>query len=533
MKRFIIAILVASFGLVTTAQGQLIGNISADLTLLEDSQHIMTGCVIVENGVTLTIEKGVKICADNGASLTIEPGGVLNIEGTESQPVVFTSNKAPHLRSPGDWVGIRIMGKSIYNNGLISLSTCTVEQAGGNQPNDNSGRIAHLKIHYAGGESSDLFNNALSLAAVGSNTVLEHIEVAYAAENGIGFIGGNAPMSEVFLLNNRRNDLFFSDGNQSNVELVLAIRNDMDAHFAHLTGSNGIYLQNNNNDATSYAGTPGTQPFLNHISLLGPAFCEDPTSGNFFHGIQFDKNAGGIVENSVIAGFKKYGLYINEEQSAAKTTTGELKVEYTSFIDNILGDYEYNDIAFNWFGNGCGSFMTDWMDGSVGSCFQDANQFGSFVLGYDMSFCGDFCDNEFMQNFVLNLLISEIEAPSINSVIDFRGAVEENVRFTWINPCPESVSNCVVKSSKNINLLDIYPNPAKESTILGFESMQIQTVKVSVIEIITGRVLYQSQIKVTEGEQSIKIPTQSLKEGLYHIQIQSENEVWYGKLNVQ
>lgn len=532
MKRFIIAILVATFGLVTTAQGQLIGNINADLTLLEDSQHIMTGCVIVENGVTLTIEKGVKICADNGASLTIEPGGVLNIEGTESQPVVFTSNKAPHLRSPGDWVGIRIMGKSIYNNGLISLSTCTVEQAGGNQPNDNSGRIAHLKIHYAGGESSDLFNNALSLAAVGSNTVLEHIEVAYAAENGIGFIGGNAPMSEVFLLNNRRNDLFFSDGNQSNVELVLAIRNDMDAHFAHLTGSNGIYLQNNNNDATNFAGTPGTQPFLNHISLLGPAFCEDPTSDNFLHGIQFDKNAGGIVENSVIAGFKEYGLYINEEQSAAKTTTGELKVEYTSFIDNLLGDYSYNSFAFNWIGNGCGSSISSWIDGI--SCGGNKyNQFGSIDLGYDMSFCGDFCDNEFVQNFVLYSSFPKLDDPSSNSLLDYRGAIEENVRFTWINPCPESVSNCVVKSSKNINLLDIYPNPAKESTILGFESMQIQTVKVSVIEIITGRVLYQSQIKVTGGEQSIKIPTQSLKEGLYHIQIQSENEGWYGKLNVQ
>lgn len=532
MKRFIIAILVATFGLVTTAQGQLIGNISADLTLLEDSQHIMTGCVIVENGVTLTIEKGVKICADNGASLTIEPGGVLNIEGTESQPVVFTSNKAPHLRSPGDWVGIRIMGKSIYNNGLISLSTCTIEQAGGNQPNDNSGRITHLKIHYAGGESSDLFNNALSLAAVGSNTVLEHIEVAYAAENGIGFIGGNAPMSEVFLLNNRRNDLFFSDGNQSNVELVLAIRNDMDAHFAHLTGSNGIYLQNNDNDAISYAGTPGTQPFLNHISLLGPAFCEDPASGNFFHGIQFDKNAGGIVENSVIAGFKEYGLYINHKMSAEKTITGELKVEYTSFLDNVLGDYEYNSSNFTWIGNGCGSSMTSWIDG-IFCGGNKHNQFSNFILKYDMSFCGDFCDNEFVQSFILNLLISELEDPSINSVIDFRGSVEESVRFKWVNPCPESVSNCVVKSSKNINRLDIYPNPAKESTILGFKSMQTQTVEVSIMEIITGRVLYQSQIKVTEGEQSIKIPTQSLQEGLYHIQIQSENEVWYGKLNVQ
>src|SRR5690554_876061 len=156
------------------------------------------------------------------------------------------------------------------------------------------------------------------------------------------------------------------------------------------------------------------------------------------HGIQFDKNAGGIVENSVIAGFKEYGLYINEEQSAAKTTTGELKVEYTSFIDNVLGDYEYNSSNFNWIGNGCGSTMTDWMDGFVGSCFQDANQFGSFFLGYDLSFCGDFCANEFEQNFILNLLISELEDPSINSVIDFRGSVEESVRFKWVNPCPES-----------------------------------------------------------------------------------------------
>lgn len=529
MKQFIIAIVMATAGLGMTANGQLSGDITTDRILVADSEHIMSGCVVVKSGVTLTIKEGVKICADADASLTFEPGATIDFEGTEAKPIVFTSNQTKGNRTPGYWKGNIIAGKSIYNNGLIPLNSCTMETAGGNQPNDNSGTIRHLKIHYAGGDNSDLFGNALTLAAVGSETVLENIEVAYSGSNGIGFVGGNATMKEVFLLNNNRNDLFFSDGNQSQVESVLAIRKDINAF--HPDGSNGIYLQNNNDAVNNYAGTPMTKPILNHITLLGPAFCGVPLSLDFKHGIQFDKNSAGIVENSVISGYKMYGLYINDEKSAARTFTGDLKVEYTSFTDNGSGDFDHG--GFTWNGNGCGGTMANWIDGSVPTCVQDDNQFGSFVLGYDASFCEDFCSPTFVKNFVLNPSITRLEEPSNTTVLDFRGSIGDSKRFEWVEPCPQNYETCIPAPLLKIGHLDIYPNPATYTTTIDFETKLAQTVEVQVMEMVTGRIMYQTKIKVEEGKQSVNIPTQALKEGLYNVQIQMDDALLHGKLSIK
>ena len=75
------------------------GNIGTHTTwTLADSPYVVTGDVIVNPDITLTIEPGVKVAFDGDYALIVE--GTLVAKGTTSQPINFTSNKTSP--APGD-----------------------------------------------------------------------------------------------------------------------------------------------------------------------------------------------------------------------------------------------------------------------------------------------------------------------------------------------------------------------------------------------------------------------------------------------
>ena len=87
--------------------------ISIDTTwTLAGSPYILTSNVVIEVGITLTIEPGVEIRFNSGTGLYISQyriydnwyHGALVAEGTADNPIIFTSNAA--TPSPGDWKGI-------------------------------------------------------------------------------------------------------------------------------------------------------------------------------------------------------------------------------------------------------------------------------------------------------------------------------------------------------------------------------------------------------------------------------------------
>jgi len=128
---FILLAFSITFG--ATAETPVIGFIAQDTTWTQaNSPYATLGNIIVQEGVTLTIEPGVTVQFDSGHSLTIE--GTLIARGTDKQGIKFTPKGEQKL---GAWGGILFEASSTdaefddagnYISGSI-LQYCTVEFA--------------------------------------------------------------------------------------------------------------------------------------------------------------------------------------------------------------------------------------------------------------------------------------------------------------------------------------------------------------------------------------------------------------------
>ncbi|MDD2666820.1 MAG: PKD domain-containing protein [Methanocellales archaeon] len=183
------------------------GMISFDTTwTLANSPYIVVGGVLVNDGVTLTIEPGVTVKFDSGFALQID--GTLIAQGTSDNMITFTSNQTTPVA--GDWGYVLFSDSSTdYDDGQGSiLEYCVVEYAGGVSV-DNNGAVrmnnAHPFINYCTIRN----NNAAGIYAwslsenlkITNNTIINNI--ALSSGGGIGVTGGIATISNNTISNNK------------------------------------------------------------------------------------------------------------------------------------------------------------------------------------------------------------------------------------------------------------------------------------------------------------------------------------------
>jgi hypothetical protein len=177
--------------------------------------YLCEGTVFVEDGAILNIEAGTvikfkpNVSGTDPSALIICRGAKMFATGTVNDPIIFTA-EADDLSDPTDlgptdnalWGGIALLGKAYTTkNGNTEVNVegiPTTEPrgvygmpAGQNVDNDNSGVMRYCSIRHGGSaltSGSEL--NGLSLAAVGSGTTLEYIDVYANSDDGIEFFGG-------------------------------------------------------------------------------------------------------------------------------------------------------------------------------------------------------------------------------------------------------------------------------------------------------------------------------------------------------
>jgi hypothetical protein len=210
----------------------LSGNIRVNTTLYAKNVYLLTGTVRVINNMTLTIEPGTIIKGDYETigALMITKGAKIIANGTESNPIIFTSNKPQLDRKPGDWGGLILLGNAPINTfGSIGFFGYDKDPKanvyGGDKEDDSSGILKYVRLEFGGKKDpSGYSSNGLSLAGVGNKTVLESIMISDSADDSFEVYGGNFSLINAVSYRSGDDDYDFTQGAQCSVINSVAIR---------------------------------------------------------------------------------------------------------------------------------------------------------------------------------------------------------------------------------------------------------------------------------------------------------------------
>lgn len=336
---------------VISATGKLIelsGDISVDTKLNSQNKYILKGFVYVTKNATLTIPAGTVIMGErvSKGTLIITRGSKIDAQGTQSQPVIFTSDQIPGNRQSGDWGGVVLLGKAPVNAGageakmegnLIPTALGAEKDYiwyGGSDANDNSGIMKYCRIEFAGLPfSPDNEINALTMAGVGSNTTISYIQVYRSGDDAFEWFGGTVNADHLVATYTWDDDFDTDLGYSGNVQFCVAHRQK---NLADISGSNGFESDNNYDGSTA---TPQTKATFSNMTIVGPIITGNSTAGIntlFQNGVQIRRNSAQSIRNSIIIGFPT-GVFIDGSKGTptfknlGSGTDGQL-----SFKNNII-----------------------------------------------------------------------------------------------------------------------------------------------------------------------------------------------------
>jgi hypothetical protein len=291
------------------------GRITANRTLKADYVYKLRGLVYVTNGAVLTIEPGTKIVGESGRNggLVVTRSCKIIAEGTPDKPIVFTSESSSP--KPGDWAGLVILGNAptnasfngvegigeieggINNSDGLGLYGTPITQA--QNPADNSGILKYVRIEYAGFASlPDKEVNGLTLAGVGSQTVVDYVQVSYANDDSFEWFGGSVNCKHLISFKGLDDDFDTDNGYNGKVQFAIALR---DSTVADISGSNGF---ESDNDAGGSSLAPQTAAVFSNVTLVGPrATLSNVGNSNFRRGAHTRRNSAISVFNSIIMGW--------------------------------------------------------------------------------------------------------------------------------------------------------------------------------------------------------------------------------------
>ena len=333
------------------------GFVSVDETWTNDKIYELAGKVIVDNGVTLTIEAGTIIMGREGdgslaSALVVAQGGKLAAIGTAEKPIIFTSildnivvgqTAGTNLDETqiGLWGGVIIMGYAPVSAGAEAVqiegipADDTFGLYGGTDATDNSGIIKYISIRHGGtliGEGNEI--NGLTLGGVGSGTVIEFIEVIANKDDGIECFGGTV---------NITNALVWGQGDDA-FDIDQAYSGTID-NFVYIAGAESDHGM----EIDGPEGAASGKFTLQNGSLKGLS----STTAEY---ADFRDGAMGTVKNLYFFNFgAEADLELDDDETSTNFTNGDLVITGLEFsaanktIADIFADKATNgdDAAFD------------------------------------------------------------------------------------------------------------------------------------------------------------------------------------------
>ena len=299
--------------------GVMSGTLEEDFTLNASTGYELTGSFIISDGVTLTIPAGTQIEADNGGTdvyIAVLKGGKININGTDSNPVVMSSTNG----NPGDWGGLTLCGKATTTAGVDAEAEVGGFIYGGSDDSDSSGSIKNLVIIGTGAQiNSESQYNGVSFYAVGSGTIVQNVAVINGSDDGVEFFGGTVSVDNLYLENNEDDAIDWTEGWNGTIN---------NAYVAHTIAGFSTVVEgdkdNNNpkiNNLTAISTVGGTA--LQFKKESGATITNLYLSG---YDTNIDMKDGGALSNVIIDG-------VNAATDVAYNSGAQVDISNWSFIN--------------------------------------------------------------------------------------------------------------------------------------------------------------------------------------------------------
>lgn len=316
---------------VLSGSGVLRGNITKNL-LIKKGNYTMEGVVKVSNGAKITIEPGANftVQTNSTSALVILNDGIIDAQGTSSEPIVFTTA----TKTPGDWGGITIYGKAPIK-ALNGNTTAQSEDGnnlsyGGSNANDNSGTMKFVRVEYAGKKIGDgqSETNTFTFYSVGAGTVLENLVAYKGTDDGFEFFGGTVSAKNLVSYGNFDDSFDWQDAwsGQFNTNWYA---------YQVGTGNFGMEIESSSN-------ADNTAPKISNITLIRAAGT-NPEAANSpeISAIQFKKQGSGIFSNVYISGYKDIGtqkayavLIQDSATENGQVNTGKIVVSPMTYLNS-------------------------------------------------------------------------------------------------------------------------------------------------------------------------------------------------------
>ena len=361
----------------------LSGNITKDTKLYKKDIYLLLGNVFITDNVTLSIEPGTLILGDfnTKASLVISNGAKIIAEGTLTDPIIFSSNRG--VKKSGDWGGIFILGNSPTNrleersklDYGFNPSSPEMILYGGTDKESNSGILKYVRIEYAGKRTKNYgYYNGLTLAGVGSETILENIMVSYCQGDSFSILGGNTTLSQLVSFRSKRSDFKFNYGAQSFMTNSLAIKSP---YYSSSDGASSIYLASYNNMEEVDITKKGTNLQAENLTLmvLSDHLDADTNVGLVHEAMYVKEGASFSMNKSIFSGFNPAvvldsKIVINNENL---NKMGFSNMYFNNCQGNIFTEnISNNEDLENWYGNN--AFANVYSRGLNSVTFIDVNK---------------------------------------------------------------------------------------------------------------------------------------------------------------
>jgi hypothetical protein len=303
------------------------GNIIDSSTVLDCSKKwILDKKIYVGAGKRITINPGTVVMGENlgtgnASALIIQRGAQIIAAGTESCPIVFTSNIDPMdgtfpIANRGQWGGLVILGKATNNlkvgnslcagtdgigfaEGYLSADSRNLYGSVTPNDNDNSGILRYVSVRHAGdilAVGNEL--NGITLGSVGRGTTIDHIEVVSCDDDAIEIFGGTVNVKYVSLLFGNDDMFDYDQGWTGKAQFVFGLK--ADATTAP-TADNGFEADGDDNKSNAL---PRSHPKFYNVTMIGN---DDVTTNGDNSGIcaiKAKEITEGEIYNSVFANWK-------------------------------------------------------------------------------------------------------------------------------------------------------------------------------------------------------------------------------------